>query len=1013
MPKLRLIVLLIMTIASAAIVQGDWTKAELNTGYIVFEYSTLKNLSPGLVPTRDAIAKKLSCELATNEYESIQFGIHALADEIKTLEVEVESDLDVTVYCRISPEIKDQLEAAPNDAGEVRGWMLSEIHLQRSNIFDALGKGQSVNFWLTFRARRDTPPGVHVGKVRIKAATKPETVLDLEINVRPFELQRPRVSFGMWFREDMLPKRFGGLDTPKETVLAIYKDMVAHEQNACVFYPNASFHPLPPNDHHVLHKLLPLAKEAGLFQEPHVLSLILGGITDADPAKTRASVDWLTAERAKQGWPEFVGFAADEPHYPLDATRVEKACTPLVGLPMRMSLDQSNIAAVYGYSVPNLCDVQTVNDGVISEEVMEEANRMGIEMLTYSYSVWRESFDPLVQRYFAGMHTWALKLRGNWIWAYHHEHHRHAWFAPNSQEPMPVTGWEARREGVDDYRYLQMLEDAIAAQPQAALAMEAAAWLNELRTRCKLILPLDVRDGTPLTYDEYDEIRTRIAGYIERLGPIATTAAPGPAPRVQDVAARFRGQAVGLCTAALDSPDVASRRAAAWALFERGPEAAPAVNALATLLDDPEVRMPAMHALEAIGPDAHEAVPQIAQQLAHPDSYVRMGALLTLGAIGCPVGKREPDGVRSPSAHAASVIHPLATALQDDHKDISERAAEMLGVMGDLAAPAVSAAARLLNDPSLSKRRAGVSLIERLGPHASMAATELAMLHQESPGDPGYINALAAIGPAATAAVPALMQYASREYPGTKQADSYYALVRIQGNPMDLQNLVDLLKNDKVNAGTKNHVVGLLEKLGPKTAPLADEIRELTKDGKFTDEDKTSGFGKTLPEQAHYIDGENCRQLMPDLDLAERLPLGGWWFKDDPKNVGVAQGWFKTDFSIADQKEFRIGAFWDDQGYKGLGEGWYTLQYKCPELPDGKRVYVLFEAVDEGAWLYIDGTLVAWYDTAYPDITWSKPFLLDVTGALKSGSTHRLTIRVDNYSGAGGLYKPVSVMVER
>jgi len=46
-------------------------------------------------------------------------------------------------------------------------------------------------------------------------------------------------------------------------------------------------------------------------------------------------------------------------------------------------------------------------------------------------------------------------------------------------------------------------------------------------------------------------------------------------------------------------------------------------------------------------------------------------------------------------------------------------------------------------------------------------------------------------------------------------------------------------------------------------------------------------------------------------------------------------------------------------------------------------------------------------------ISWSKPFLLDVTGSLQSDGDHLLAIRVHNYSGAGGLYKPVTLMVEQ
>ena len=85
-------------------------------------------------------------------------------------------------------------------------------------------------------------PGLHTGKIRIQSAGKPATVLELEVRVRPFQLQRPWAAFGMYFREDTLPAR---LATDKAT-LATYRDMAAHGQNSVTFYMGGDFNELPP-----------------------------------------------------------------------------------------------------------------------------------------------------------------------------------------------------------------------------------------------------------------------------------------------------------------------------------------------------------------------------------------------------------------------------------------------------------------------------------------------------------------------------------------------------------------------------------------------------------------------------------------------------------------------------------------------------------------------------------------------------------------------------------------------
>lgn len=174
-----------------------------------------------------------------------------------------------------------------------------------------------------------------------------------------------------------------------------------------------------------------------------------------------------------------------------------------------------------------------------------------------------------------------------------------------------------------------------------------------------------------------------------------------------------------------------------------------------------------------------------------------------------------------------------------------------------------------------------------------------------------------------------------------------------------------------------------------------------------------SGFGLTSPLKARYIDGQDCLDFLPKLEVVEKLPYEGWLFKDDREKVGVDRGYFKPDHPTAEFTKSRIGSFWDHQGDASLEEGWYRLRYKCPKVPEGKRVFLHFGAVDESAWLYVDGKLIAWYDTAHPAKTWTMSFLLEVTGSLESGKDHILVIRVGNTGGAGGIWKPVSLMVEK
>ena len=127
---------------------------------------------------------------------------------------------------------------------------------------------------------------------------------------------------------------------------------------------------------------------------------------------------------------------------------------------------------------------------------------------------------------------------------------------------------------------------------------------------------------------------------------------------------------------------------------------------------------------------------------------------------------------------------------------------------------------------------------------------------------------------------------------------------------------------------------------------------------------------------------------------------------ESKQEIGAGEGWFQPGESLDDWIDIDIGAFWGEKG--GIGAGWYRRDIDVPVLPEGQRVYLHFGAVDEHLVLWIDGTYAGDYDRE-PDDGWNKPFALDVTGKLTTGR-HHLAMRVNNSGGAGGVWKPVSVM---
>jgi HEAT repeat protein len=802
-----------------------WTQAEQEKGYVVFTHSTLQLMPSAHVPRRKTVAEQVSVELARGEYESVQIGVHALGGPLDDVKIEVESDLAVQVY-----HLAQTKGPAP-DKG-LPTWAPPEAVLVPGNTLTHVAPGHSGGFWLTFHAGRDARAGDYTGRIRIQCPGKPATELALNLRVRSFELASPRIAFGMYFHRSLIPS-FARTD---EWLGPIYRDMAAHGQTSVSFYEGGDFSTLPPKSA-MADALVPAASETDLLHRDIPCMFLQSNVASLVPNQRRAAVAWLEDQRDKQGWPEMIVYGWDEPGYPRPGLR--KFLLPMRDVPVRI-LTAMGAKTAYGHG--DLHDVWVVMGGAITPQMRAEAARMGTEVWTYSYHIWRKSFLPYRQRFYAGLYTWANELRGNYVWDYHHEIHSHVWFREDRDEPMPLVGWEARREGIDDFRYFQMLKDCVATNKEDPLAIEAGAWLEAMRVRFLEIDPHVVDAESPLQLEEYDQIRNKAARYIERLGPVAVDKnRPRLAVRLKDEAGLFRDKSIEQCIAAFSSDDVSTRRAAAWALFERGPDAAPAVSAIIDLLDDPDVRMPALHALDAIGPASYPASPKLAALMGHADGFVRLGAVYALGGMASRPPDEEWLSVQNfpivnsqPGAEARAAVEPLRLALMDPFEPVVMAAGEQLANFGAYAKPALPEAIALLerepNHPEVAYWVAGLRVIAGAGAEGKDALPKVLERYERAKGQAFREAAtLAAMGPAAAEAIPVIEKYATPD--NRYLADVYYALFCIRGQTHDLEQMVELLTRTDLVGGRrqKRHVVRFLNALGVKAASAADLVRELLK----------------------------------------------------------------------------------------------------------------------------------------------------------------------------------------
>ena len=147
---------------------------------------------------------------------------------------------------------------------------------------------------------------------------------------------------------------------------------------------------------------------------------------------------------------------------------------------------------------------------------------------------------------------------------------------------------------------------------------------------------------------------------------------------------------------------------------------------------------------------------------------------------------------------------------------------------------------------------------------------------------------------------------------------------------------------------------------------------------------------------------------------AERTNLVSftWRFRPDPKNEGLALDWHKPTLTSEEGwKDIRIGTAWESQGYPNLdGWAWYRLAIDIPSRWQGRDIFLSFEGVDDIYELYVNGEWAGrGGDLATRKDAFNEKKSHKVTRWVKPGERALIAVRVHDWYGAGGLFRPVNL----
>ena len=724
----------------------------LKRPFIVYTRDYMMPCFANYVPTPMETEGSLRVEMAGNEYEPVQFGIYVPSEAKAVTNLRIEVDIDIPHEGGYLYYDDRALPWRPYDEGQ---WyadypggrrMMPRFIVPRSFVY-RVEPGQSVGYWITFHSDDRVRAGVHRGEVIITGPGEVRQRRQLEVVVRPFTIPRPKALFGLYYRPDRIP----GYWTPSYQQ-KYGRDMKAHGMNSVQivsFYPSFGaeayqsegripppatsdgwiepwLYLLDPQEYadgrvdpaRLVEAQIEMFQEAGLIHHDMPVWGVQENFRCANKVIVADTLRRLSIERS---WPEILLMTRDEP--PAWTRGEDHRLSPDTIKAMLEWKRIKNARTFTALSGPpaiawgHLHDIWIVMGGEITPEMVREARRQGGQVFTYLERI--RLTNVLLNRYYSGLYTWGLGLDGNTpycycmgsglgaasgVWLPDHERPSqemiHSYIVPGPKGPIPGVGFEGRREGVDDYRYLQLLEARIAAAgPTSAVAQEAARWVEELKRRIETAAirglfgtgyqyywDLDWVDPQPdIDPLEYHDIRATAADYISQL-PAAAGESNAPTgigerqfPRSGWEGEPFHDRSLDDCLWALKKGSVADQRGAANAILFKDIDAldpgklTACINTLTSLLEEPEVRMPAMRALRVFGPRAAPAIEALKHQLAAEDPYVRCGALLVMESMG------------------TVALDAFILGLEDPFPMNSVLAAQCLGHIGPAAASAIPA----------------------------------------------------------------------------------------------------------------------------------------------------------------------------------------------------------------------------------------------------------------------------------------------------------------------------------
>ena len=516
--------------------QPDLDQQLTNQDFLLFSKSYLDPIFPNVVPTPNEILKEINISATQGGSEPFNLDIYPFKD-LGTCQVSVENLVNPAGSIIPGDNItvrttQYKLKLTGEKIYQIRGELL-----RNTNTWD-IKKGIIRQFWLNVSVPENAVPGEYKGNVIFKASNGSQQKIPIKLNVLPFKLDEPDIALGMFYFTPGYYKWFEDTENMYwKTIEQQLLDFKNHGLNTLAINVAPTVKGLddsgkPDIDFESFDRFLAIYQKTG-FNKPIVdygaidLTGSAERLSDNDEARLsgilQSIYSQIKAHIESNHEPEIIFALADEVSnvggkgidYAIKFAKIAKS---VAGIMTTAFLDSPLDARIF----PDL-NISTISNGLkISQGLLSEVKQSGSDLWFYNIGQDRFTF---------GYYLWKTKAKGRLQWHYQlpsvdpyfdldgRESDYCATYPSLEDRPINAVWFEWVREGVNDYRYLQTLDNLI----KKVEALNNSAFSVQLREAKALMADIDSSiqvelDKNKWALDDYTKRRQQIAEEIVKLG---------------------------------------------------------------------------------------------------------------------------------------------------------------------------------------------------------------------------------------------------------------------------------------------------------------------------------------------------------------------------------------------------------------------------------------------------------------------------------------------------------------